>query len=530
MAVIIHFNLHAQKTYPTGANFNPATIAKTPRKVELSFRSFKSMPANISLELYCPTPGNQGNHGTCVAFANGYGVATILYAKTHQLTDKALIDKYAFSPTFLYEQIKDPADANCQNGSDPINALVTMIKGGDALLTTVPYQCGASLSDNAKEEAKNYKIQDAAILFASAEMMGDSKYEKPDQEKIDATKKALSEGTPISTGFFLPVSFSNITGDVWNYQDGEELGDWKHRGHAMAIVGYDDNKYGGAFRLLNSWGTDWADGGYVWVKYKDFAKWCVMALQVFADPFTQEPAEKHHNEPEPEPEPKPQPKPEPKPEPQPEKKFILVGDVEFKLNTGNNMEVTKVSTRNLVVEEDVPEADRKEDLVAYKMIDTYSSGTKFRFYISTDAETYIYAFATDLTGKVNRILPYDDLISTHIGAKSIVAFPSDTKVIKMDDQKGTDYLLILYSTEKLDATAIANTMSNMSGGLSKKIKAALGNKLIAKENIKYNADNAGFSVNGKTTRNLEVADEEDGGGEHVITGSVVPLMVEFTHN
>jgi len=511
IAVLTCFSVQAQKTYPTGANFNPATIAKTPRKVELSFRSFKSMPTSVSLEQYCPTPGNQGNHGTCVAFANGYGVATILYAKTHQLTDKALIDKYAFSPTFVYEQIKDPADADCQNGTDPINALVTMIKGGDALLSTVPYQCGSSLTDHAKEEAKHYKIQDAAILFASAEMMGDSKYEKPDQEKIDVTKKALSEGSPISTGFFLPISFSNVTGDVWNYQDGEELGDWKHRGHAMAIVGYVDNKYGGSFRVLNSWGTDWADGGYVWVKYKDFAKWCVMALQVFADPYTQEPAEKHNNKPEPEPQPEPkpdpQPKPEPKPEPQPqpENKFILAGDVEFKLNTGDDMPVTKVSTRNLVVEEDIPEADRKEDLVAYKALENYSSGTKFRFYISTDAETYIYAFATDLTGKVNRILPFDDLISTHIGANSVVAFPSDTKVVKMDEQKGTDYLLILYSTEKLDATAIANTMSNVSGGLSKKIKAALGNKLIAKESIKYNADNAGFSVNGQK-RQLEVAD------------------------
>ncbi|CAN5822824.1 hypothetical protein BH10BAC2_BH10BAC2_38030 [soil metagenome] len=536
LAVLIHFTARAQKTYPTGANFNPATIAATPRKVELSFRSFKSMPSSFSLEQFCPTPGNQGNHGTCVAFANAYGVATILYAKTHGLTDKALIDKYAFSPTFLYEQIKDANDADCQNGTDPINALVTMIKGGDALMRTVPYECGSVLTDAAKAEAINYKIQDASILFASAEMMGDSKYEKTDQEKIDATKKALMEGSPVSTGFFLPISFSNISGDFWNYQDGEEAGDWKHRGHALAVVGYDDHKYGGCFRILNSWGTDWADGGYVWVRYKDFAKWCVMALQPFADPYTLEPAEKHHDDPapDPQPEPKPEPKPDPRPDPKPEPKpqpedvFILAGNVEFKLNTGSDMEVTKISTRNLVVDEDIPEADKKEDLVAYRMTETYTSGTKFRFYITTQEESYIYAFATDLTGKVNRILPYDDMISTHIGANSVVAFPSDTKVVKMDEQKGTDYLLILYSKEKLDASAIAATMSNMSGGLSKKIKTALGDKLIAKDKIKYNPESAGFSVNGKGTRNLEVADE-DGGGEH-ISGTVVPLMIEFTHN
>ena len=75
----------------TGANFNPETIEATPQKIELSFRSFTSMPASYTLEPYCPTPGNQGNHGTCTAFANGYGIATILYAKTHNITDRAIV-------------------------------------------------------------------------------------------------------------------------------------------------------------------------------------------------------------------------------------------------------------------------------------------------------------------------------------------------------------------------------------------------------------------------------------------------------
>jgi hypothetical protein len=197
--------------------------------------------------------------------------------------------------------------------------------------------------------------------------------------------------------------------------------------------------------------------------------------------------------------------------------------VEFRLNNGDAMDVSKVSTRNLVVEDDVPEADKKEDLVAYKMMNTYSSGTKFRFYITTNDEAYIYAFATDLTGKVNRILPFDDMMSTHIGANSIVAFPSDTKVVKMDEQKGTDYMLILYSKEKLNATEIANTMSSMAGGLSKKIKAALGKKLIDKGSIKYDSNKPGFSVSGI------LKNETNSNDENVIEGTVVPLMIELSH-
>lgn len=41
-----------------------------------------------------------------------------------------------------------------------------------------------------------------------------------------------------------------------------------HKLHAMALVGYDDNK--NAFRIRNSWGTDWGDEGSIWVDYDFF--------------------------------------------------------------------------------------------------------------------------------------------------------------------------------------------------------------------------------------------------------------------
>jgi hypothetical protein len=150
-------------------------------------------------------------------------------------------------------------------------------------------------------------------------------------------------------------------------------------------------------------------------------------------------------------------------------------------------------------------------LVAYRMDKSYASGTKFRFFINISEQAYIYAFATDLTGQVNRIMPYDDLTSTHVGANSVVAFPSEKKVVKMDDNKGTDYMLILYSTEKLDSKAIAEKMSATSGGLSKKIKAALGDKLISKGDVKYSDKEIGFDFTSKKR------------------GGVVPLMVELSH-
>ena len=39
-------------------------------------------------------------------------------------------------------------------------------------------------------------------------------------------------------------------------------------GHAVLIVGYDDEK--DAFKIVNSWGSDWGDEGYGWVSYDFF--------------------------------------------------------------------------------------------------------------------------------------------------------------------------------------------------------------------------------------------------------------------
>jgi hypothetical protein len=516
----LFFVLSAQDRHGMGANFSMETISKTPRKVQLSFQSFRGMPEQASLEQYCPTPGDQGNHGTCVAFANGYGIATLLYAKAHNITDKSVINKYIFSPTFLYELIKDSTDNECQFGTDPIKAILSLIKMGNALIKTVPYNCGYAISDEAINEAINYKISDGSILFGPAE------YKKSASDMIQLTKKAILEGTPVSGGFHLPESFFKIKSDAWISDPNEADKDWKHNGHAMAVVGFDDNKAGGAFRVLNSWGTEWADHGYVWMRYDDYTRYCILALQIFGSPLSPDPAEEVKPVPKPQPDPTPDPKPQPKPSPV-VNTMNLSGNVDFKLNTGEEMPVNKISSRNLMVEEDIA---AKEDLVAYTMMNSYSSGTKFRFYMNIDKEAYIYAFATDLTGKINRILPFDDLTSTHVGSNSIVAFPSDTKIIKMDENKGTDYLLILYSKSPLDMNGMLTSMNKTKGGLSAKIMAALGDKLIAKDKIRYDPAKVGFQVNVTYggSRNLTV--EDDKPNTEVASGTVVPLMIEIRHN
>jgi hypothetical protein len=63
-----------------------------------------------------------------------------------------------------------------------------------------------------------------------------------------------------TTDNFHRVRGSSVFNDVRSSTEGH---------HAMNIVGYDDQK--GAFKLLNSWGPEWGDGGYGWVDYEAMA-------------------------------------------------------------------------------------------------------------------------------------------------------------------------------------------------------------------------------------------------------------------
>jgi hypothetical protein len=523
-----------------GMDWNPEITKKAPKKILLASVSYRGMPAAYSLEKYAPSVGNQGDYGTCNAFACAYTSATMVFAQTHGITDQSIINKCVFSPTYLYENIMTEGSNNCQTGSHPLTALIFMNEKGLPFLRTVPYACGKSWNSAADAEAARYKIADAALLFGKDNEVLEADF------KVESTKKALLENTPVIIGFELPKSFFKVKSDTWNPDPAEALGDWKHGKHAMTVVAYDDYKAGGAFKLMNSWGSGWGSSGYVWVKYEDYSRCCFMAFQPFGDPnsplpdFIAEEAPKPaprpkvvpkreevvdvdpkpQPNPQPKVDPKPQPKVEPKPQPQPKPTpqydpvFTLKGNVEFKQNTGEMMSANRISTRNLIVEDEQKTANTegdKEDLAAYRMDKSYPSGTKFRFFINISQEAYIYAFATDLTGQVNRIMPYDDLTSTHVGANSVVAFPSEKKVVKMDDNKGTDYMLILYSTEKLDSKAIAEKMTNTKGGLSRKIKAALGDKLISKSDVNYSNTQIGFEFTSKKR------------------GGVVPLMVELSH-
>jgi hypothetical protein len=308
---VIHLAAYAQKQ-SKGLIFNDDAYNALPMKAFLTRGIYDALPSQSSLKAYCPTPGNQNPYGTCVGWATSYGARTILWAKQHNITETAIITQNAFSPDFVYRSIvPQDKDNSCEAGTQIHLALQFLKHYGDVFKKDFFTACPSAVPTDLLDTADTYKIKDFATLF---------NYLSDDTIKIKATKKSLAEGNPVTIGMLIPPSLHTLYDELWSPT--EELKEHQG-GHALCVIGYDDNKYGGAFEVMNSWGTNWGKGGFFWVKYNDFARWTAYGCELINNiqPLQPEPIPEPAPQPKPvvvvNPTPEPVPQPEPKPTPPP---------------------------------------------------------------------------------------------------------------------------------------------------------------------------------------------------------------------
>jgi hypothetical protein len=94
-------------------------------------------------------------------------------------------------------------------------------------------------------------------------------------------KASLANRNAILIGMKVYSSFYYLQGSGSVYQPNINS-ESNEGGHAVTIVGYDDNKYGGAFKIINSWGINWGDGGYFWLPYS-YVSDLIMVSYVLTD-------------------------------------------------------------------------------------------------------------------------------------------------------------------------------------------------------------------------------------------------------
>ncbi len=86
--------------------------------------------------------------------------------------------------------------------------------------------------------------------------------------RVDAIKAAISSKYPVVFG--TPVAKTMLPSNGSSVIDRPGRLTSIAGGHAMVIVGYRDG--GDLFRVLNSWGNDWRDGGLCWMT-RDYITW-----------------------------------------------------------------------------------------------------------------------------------------------------------------------------------------------------------------------------------------------------------------
>jgi len=226
------------------------------------------LPSVKSLENLFPPIGDQGQYGTCVAWATGYNLKTSLNAKDKGWSAADLRKtENQTSPKDLWFTLKSSdRGANC-GGTNFEPALEALMSKGAASLSSVPYSnmgnCSGTSYGNSNNKLKEYR----KIAYNNSLATGGSGNSGMEESNF---KAYLAQGRPILFGAKLGDKFmrwsnsSVISSDTYNDPG------MQHAYHAMVVIGYDDNKK--AFRVRNSWGDSWGDKGDIWVDYRFFLK------------------------------------------------------------------------------------------------------------------------------------------------------------------------------------------------------------------------------------------------------------------
>ena len=420
-----------------GDVYDPAEVARTPQQAELLTRDYTALPSSYSLRKWCPIPKSQGDYGTCTSWSTAYYARTICEARNNNWTDKQKITSETFSPTFVYTLIKKSNDYNCSQGASTMRALEIIWQKGVPKLSNLPYGCNSTIASLLYSYAEKYKSDRPTLLFDEKE----TNY----NIRIRNVKKALSEDNPVLISFQCYDSFDNIPSDVWN-----GLADNYGGGHSICVIGYDDNKYGGAFEIINSWGVGWANQGYCWIRYNDFCKFTNYAAQMNVKKT--------------------------QPIVNPTKNNSFSGSLKLQLSTGEEMRGTLSNG-------------------IYKISGEYISGTRYRIYISNNEPAYVYVIGSDLQNNVSKVFPPNDKISPALTYKNNnIAIPDEKWFVQMDNTIGKDYICVLYSAEEVDINSIINKIRNSYGSFYDKVSAALSGKIVPISDVRFSQNAISFSA------------------------------------
>jgi hypothetical protein len=248
---------------PTGEEWEAMVGTKV--MVDSVESTLSAYPESVDLSLseYFPAVGDQGQFGSCAAWAETYYSLGYLVAEANGWSDASLGNpEHLLSPLWTYNLHNKGNDLGSYLGENTnVSASV-----GAATLGTMPYGTNVTAwgSEEAWREAPSYKAGSFYTIGYN------------EATELSTIKALLASGTPV----VFSICASNFTA---NYVDG--LGNRNNilssseyhieaPNHLQTIVGYDDNMgengEEGVFKLANSWGTEFGEDGYYYITYDTF--------------------------------------------------------------------------------------------------------------------------------------------------------------------------------------------------------------------------------------------------------------------
>jgi len=258
--------------YKTGLLFrDPRTNPKArrvlkvyPSKGAVDYQKVKATSCDNSA--YLPPVDSQGAQGSCTAWAVGYYFKSYQENKEADRTDAAARADASniCSPAFLYNLIHAEGDNGSYFG-DAFNVLNTL---GCCSLEKMPYD-DSDYTTWPSTEAFKDAMQRKTIEPTNGY---DFNYIALESDAdLDQVKQLLLNGYVVVFGIDVYDNYYNISDYNNIYALADKTGT-NYGGHAQCIVGFDDDldtpDGKGAFKVVNSWGTNWGDNGFYWITYE----------------------------------------------------------------------------------------------------------------------------------------------------------------------------------------------------------------------------------------------------------------------
>jgi len=433
--------LFAQQ-YSRGAILDPVRYEQTAAKPVLVTRNYSSLPRSVSLKQYAPEPESQGSYGTCVGWSTAFAARTISESIELKRTNKAQNNNNTFSPIHAYKghYLRMGITPTGDEGAY-ISSVLDFLKDEGAVKRLALERTTAFplIMISAYANSKRYPIADYVRLFSNYRG-GPGTID----ERVVPVKKSLSEGKPVIIGMKTPLSFQTASG----YWRPYENPNGEYGGHAMCVVGYDDNMHGGSFEIQNSWGTDWGNNGYIWISYNTFASFVYEAYEIIENLANYRDAAR----------------------------FSASIKIDV-FNDNRGMPVT-YDTQGF-----------------YKTRFSYPLGTVFQFQVTNKYPAYVYAFSADDSSQdIERIFPSSGVSPVLDYADSTVAWPGENEGMMIASDAGTHYLAVLFSKEALDIDAIERRFASERGTFPQRVARAVGSNFIPYRDVKYSASSIEFSA------------------------------------